>query len=127
MKLRRLAGSEREAAIVAAEIRTDIYAFGDRWAFRADGFKDELDAQNAARTAVDAESEMRVSYSPSSENFYCWTLDSDGCAKRDDQGRGAPPDYETHWYSPRADFWCVWGCGFADEDDCDAAVDRARR
>lgn len=66
-----------------------------------------------------------MAYSPSNYNFYGWTLDADGCAKRDDQGREAPPDCETLWYSPRADFWCVWGYGFADEDECDAAVDRA--
>lgn len=36
-----------------------------------------------------------------------------------------PPEYETHWYSPRGDFWCVWGYGFADESACGAAADRA--
>lgn len=59
--------------------------------------------------AIDAETRIRVAYSPSIYNFYGWTLDADGCAKRDDQGREAPPDYETHWHSPRVDFWCVWG------------------
>lgn len=106
-------------------IMADIYEFGEGWAFRAGGFVEELHAQNGARAAIDALPNVRVSYSPSGANFYGWALDESGRAARDKHDHDPAPQYETHYYSPRPDYWCVWGYGFADESACGAAVDRA--
>lgn len=106
-------------------IMVDVYESGDVWTFRAGGFKEEIHAQNGARAALDGLPNMRVSYSPVSANFYGWALDEGGDAALEERDEDPTPEYQTHYYSPRPDYWCVWGYGFVDESACDSAVDRA--
>lgn len=106
-------------------IMADIYEFGDGWAFRAGGFVEEIHAQNGARAALDGLPNVHISYSPTSANFYGWPLNEGGRAAHDKRSDDPAPRYETHYYSPRPDYWCVWGYGFVDESACDAAVGRA--
>lgn len=106
-------------------IRADVYEFGDAWAFCAGGFKDEGDAKDAARVALNVVDGISVSFSSSNSNFYGWALDAVGRRKVNSDGREAPPKYEAHFYAPRPDFWCVWAYGFDRQGLTDLAVDKA--